>query len=230
MPRKITRAVAYYRTSSRTNAGPDKDSIKRQRAAVTSYAKTNKVRIVEEYNDPAISGTDPVQARPGFAALLDRIAGNGIDLLLVESPDRFARDLGVQIAGHDLLKTLGVELVPVSCPDHFREDTPTARLIRDVLGAVSQFDKAQTVAKLKAARDRKSQELGRYVAGRQPPPDETVALAKRLARKPRLGRRRSLRWIGEELARLGHTTMKGGEPTGNAYGPDAVARMLGRRK
>src|SRR2546430_16860445 len=45
-------------------------------------------------------------------AVLDRIAGNGVRVILVESPDRFARDLSVQITGHDYLRSLGVELVP----------------------------------------------------------------------------------------------------------------------
>ena len=42
MPRKeLSKAVAYFRTSSATNVGPDKDSLKRQRAAVlTSFAKS----------------------------------------------------------------------------------------------------------------------------------------------------------------------------------------------
>jgi hypothetical protein len=73
----------------------------------------------------------------------------------VESPDRFARDLAVQLAGHDHLRKLGVTLIPATAPDFFTEDTPTAVLVRQVLGAIAQFEKATTVAKLKAARDRK---------------------------------------------------------------------------
>ena len=53
------------------------------------------------------------------------------------------------------LKALGVSLIPTTAPDHFTTDTPTSILIRQVLGAVAQFEKAALVAKLKAARDRK---------------------------------------------------------------------------
>ena len=73
-----------------------------------------------------MSGADPVTDRPGFKAMLDRIAGNGVRMILVESPDRFARDLAVQLAGHDYLKQLGVELVPTSAPDFFTT-TPRPR-------------------------------------------------------------------------------------------------------
>ena len=61
----------------------------------------------------------------------------------------------MQLAGHDYLRSLGVELVPASAPDFFTEDTPTAVLVRQVLGAIAQFEKASLVAKLRAARERK---------------------------------------------------------------------------
>jgi hypothetical protein len=35
---------------------------------------------------------------------------------IVETPDRFARDLAVQLAGHDHLNRLGVTLIPASAP------------------------------------------------------------------------------------------------------------------
>ena len=58
----------------------------------------------------------------------------------------------VQLAGHDMLKAKGVTLVAASAPLHFIEDTPTAVLVRQVLGAVAEFEKTTLVAKLAAAR------------------------------------------------------------------------------
>ena len=52
-------------------------------------------------------GSDPVAARPGFADMLAAIAADSVRTIIVESPDRFARDLAVQLAGHDHLKRLG---------------------------------------------------------------------------------------------------------------------------
>ena len=48
MSRKKIEAVAYLRTSSATNAsiGIDKDSDKRQRVAITSFAKLGEKRLV----------------------------------------------------------------------------------------------------------------------------------------------------------------------------------------
>src|SRR6516164_4604721 len=98
MARNKIPAIAYFRTSSKSNVGTDKDSDKRQRAAVEGFAKANGYEIVAEFYDAGVSGTDPVAERPGFAAMLDRIAGNGVRTIIVESPDRFARDLAVQLA------------------------------------------------------------------------------------------------------------------------------------
>jgi hypothetical protein len=47
--------------------------------------------------------------------MLDRLAANGVRTILVESPDRFARDLTVQLIGHDF--PLGVDLIPTTSPD-----------------------------------------------------------------------------------------------------------------
>ena len=63
---KLTPAVAYYRTSSAANVGPDKDSLARQRAAVTAYAKARGLEVVREFHDAAVSGADPIDRRPGF--------------------------------------------------------------------------------------------------------------------------------------------------------------------
>ena len=77
MYRRVEPAVAYLRTSSATNVGIDKDSDKRQRAAIEVFAKQAGFTIVGEYYDAAVSGADPVDQRPGFAEMLLQLAANG---------------------------------------------------------------------------------------------------------------------------------------------------------
>src|SRR4051795_11950994 len=96
--------VAYFRTSSAANVGSDKDTVQRQRDAVTAYAEAHGLEIVREFYDAAVSGADPVDQRSGFIELLEYVHGNGARTILVENPSRFARDLAVQLAGYDLLK------------------------------------------------------------------------------------------------------------------------------
>ena len=114
------------------------------------------------------------------------------------------RDLAVQIAGHDLLKERGIQLIPVDAPDHFTDETPTANMVRQILGAVSEFEKASLVQKLRKARERKKAETGRC-EGRKPVPEVVVKKAKLLRRKNRrTGKRRSLRKVATELAEIGY--------------------------
>jgi hypothetical protein len=41
----------------------------------------------------------PIETRPGFASLLDRIEGNGVRTVIVEDASRFARKLVTQELG-----------------------------------------------------------------------------------------------------------------------------------
>jgi DNA invertase Pin-like site-specific DNA recombinase len=225
MARELTPAVAYLRTSSAANVGADKDSDKRQRGAIEAFAKRAGFIIVAEYYDAAVSGADPVSRRPGFVEMLQRLASNGAKTIIVESPDRFARDLAVQLAGHDMLKDLGIAIIPASAPDFFIEDTPTAVLVRQVLGAIAQFEKASAVAKLAVARKRKREREGRC-EGRKPlsvTRPEVVALARKLRRRRPKGGQLSLRAVSNELARRGFLNEQG-----KPYAAKSVASMLGR--
>jgi DNA invertase Pin-like site-specific DNA recombinase len=220
--KKTVLAIGYCRTSSATNVGADKDSEVRQRLAIEAFANRAGYEIAptDWFYDADVKGADPVTERPGFKAMIERIAGNGVRTVLVEDAGRFARDLIVQLTGHDYLRKLGVTLIAVNAPDHFLEDTPTAVLIRQVLGAVAQFEKSNLVAKLKGARDRRKAKLGqcegrKTILERDP---RIVAAAKALARGDR---KLSLREIAAELEAQGFVTKKG-----TRFAPSVVASML----
>jgi DNA invertase Pin-like site-specific DNA recombinase len=222
--KEFRKAVAYLRTSSATNVGEDKDSDRRQRDAINRYAKAAGYEIVDEYYDKAVKGVDPVGDRPAFAEMLERLLSNGAKTIIVESPDRFARDLMVQLAGHDMLKAKGIALIAASSPQHFIEETPTAVLVRQVLGAIAQFDKTSLVAKLAAARNRKRKATGGKVEGRKSHLEErpeVVALAKQLRRKKPKGGQMSLREISVALAAAGHLNERG-----KPCNPNSIAHML----
>jgi DNA invertase Pin-like site-specific DNA recombinase len=214
-------AVGYTRTSSAANVGDDKDSVIRQRKAIQAYANRAGYRIVAWFDDPAVAGSDTIDSRPGFMAALEKISGNGVRTIIVETANRFARDLIVQETGWKRLNAEGITLIAADSPDQFVDDTPTAVLIRQILGAVAQFDKAMTVAKLRGARERKRRKTGNKVEGRKSYAEtnpELVALARRLSdQHPRL----SLRGISTELSAAGFST-----PKGNPYSASAVASML----
>ena len=197
---------------------------------IAKFAASAGVSVVEEFTDEGVSGTRPLADRPGLSALLARILGNGVRVVLVEKADRLARDLieaelilrelskaGVQVieaeGGHDL-----------SAGD---DANPTAKLIRQVLGAVAEFEKSALVAKLRAARNRVRAERGRC-EGPAPYgelPEEAAGLTRllQLARKPRGKPRRSLREIARILDEEGVPTR-----TGAAWSASSVQLILRR--
>jgi DNA invertase Pin-like site-specific DNA recombinase len=204
-------AIAYLRTSSAANVGADKDSDRRQREAIQAFARRAGYDLVGEFYDAAVSGADAIDTRPGFAAMLERIEGNGVRTIIVETASRFARDLMVQEVGHAKLRQRGIDLIAADNPASFIDATPTAKLVRQVLGAISEFDKAMTVAKLRGARERKRREAGKC-EGRKSHAElnpDLVREAKRLRRRSPKGHQRSLRDVAAELERLGYFNERG---------------------
>jgi DNA invertase Pin-like site-specific DNA recombinase len=230
-----TPAMAYLRTSSAANVGADKDSDKRQRVAIEAFARLSGFEIVAEFYDQAVSGADAIDGRPGFVAMLKHVEASGARTIIVETANRFARDLMVQEVGHASLRKSGIELIAADSPTAFLDDTPTAVLVRQVLGAIAQFDKAMIVSKLRGARERLRKERGKC-EGRKTRVErlnsdseaakavlDGIALATRLHRaSPKTGKRRSLRTISSELAAAGYLNERG-----RPFDPKSVGRMLG---
>lgn len=143
--------------------------------------------------------------------------------ILVETASRFARDLMVQEVGFAMLKERGIEIVAADSPTSFLDDTPTAVLIRQLLGSVAQYEKAMLVSKLKGARDRKKAQ-GYRVDGPKPYAEtdpELIVLARKLHGYPVNGRRRSLRQVAQELPARGHLA-KSGKP----FSASAIKRFV----
>jgi DNA invertase Pin-like site-specific DNA recombinase len=216
-------AVAYLRTSSAANVGADKDSDRRQRDAITSFAERSGFVIVEEFYDAAVSGADPIDVRPGFRALLERIVGNGVRTVLVEDASRFARTLMTQEAGIATLGGLGVRVLTSRGDDLTDSDDEMRVAMRQIAGVFSQLEKTRLVKKLAAARARK-RAAGHKVEGRRGHADlrpDVVRMAKRLHAKPRKGARLSLREIARRLADAGHKNANG-----RPFNPASVKAMV----
>ena len=153
MDKKI---VGYYRTSSKSSSGEDKDSGKRQRHSVHTFCKSKGWDVVNEFWDKGISGTIDVLNRPSFVEMLGYCEENEIDTIVFENSSRLSRDLICMETGFQYLSGLGYTLISVDSPETFVENTPTSVLIRQVLGCISQFEKSSLVEKLRVSRKRKS--------------------------------------------------------------------------
>jgi DNA invertase Pin-like site-specific DNA recombinase len=217
----MIKAIGYYRTSSASNVGDDKDSLTRQKLAVERYAKQAGYTIVDELYDAAVSGADALDDRPGFAEALRRIAANGVRTIIVETASRFARDLIVAETGFRRLCEAGITLIAADAPNSFLDDTPTSVFIRQVLAAVQQLDRTMTVAKLRGARQRKKA-TGVKVDGRKSYAEKVPATVARAKALRAAGM--TLKQVTQQMTIEGFRTASGAP-----YQMSAVGRMISGR-
>ncbi len=153
---------SYIRVSGKSQIagdGPD-----RQRDSIKYFCDSQKLNLLGEKFEKGVSGTVDVMDRPAFREILDevesrrRAKGEVVDAIVVERADRLARDLMIS---EMLLKECRERNLKVFSADRgalidIASDgsDPTQVLIRQVISAISQWEKTMLVLKLKKARDR----------------------------------------------------------------------------
>ncbi len=148
------KCVSYYRTSSLTNVGEDKDSLKRQKSVVHRWCRNNGYEIEGEFYE-TMSGDNEILTRPKFVEMLDFCDSQDVKTIVFENTTRFSLDLICMETGYVYLKGLGYTLISSESPESFVDDSPTSVLIRRVLGCLSDFEKSSIVEKLRGSRMRK---------------------------------------------------------------------------
>ena len=149
-----TKCVSYYRTSSSTNTGEEKDSLKRQKSVVHRYCDNNGYEIEGEFYE-TLRGDGEILSRPKFMEMMEFCDSNDVKTIVFENTTRFSRDLICSETGYVYLKGLGFTLISSESPESFVDDTPTSVLIRRVLSCLSDFEKNSIVEKLRGSRLRK---------------------------------------------------------------------------
>src|SRR5690349_12599294 len=160
----MTKAFAYLRVSGKGQV--QGDGFPRQLAAIKQYAATHEIKVVRVFREEGVCGATELENRPALLEMLEALAANGTKLVLIEKLDRLARDLMVQETIIGDLRKRGFELISVTEPDLLQND-PTRILMRQIFGAIAQYEKAMIVAKLRGARQRIKAKTGRC-EGRKP--------------------------------------------------------------
>jgi DNA invertase Pin-like site-specific DNA recombinase len=189
-----------------------------QEQAIRAWARTHKHRVVLWSRDEGVSGSNGLETRHGLLEALSAVHDGTAQGLVVFRLDRLARDLVVQEGLLAELRRLGAEVFSTSAAEsaYVTDDPndPSRKLIRQVLGAVAEYEKAMVVFRLRMGRERKAQK-GQY-AGRGSPPlgfraedrelvpdeEEQKALERILALR---AEGRSYRFIAETLHAEGYT-------------------------
>jgi DNA invertase Pin-like site-specific DNA recombinase len=195
----------YLRVSSKGQV--EGSGLDRQETNIKSFCKSSKLPLDDFFSDNGVSGT--TEDRDGLTRLL--ITANEGDIVVFEKLDRLARDLMVQETIIKQFQSKGVILKSVKDGEDLLDDKPERIMIRQILGAVYQYDKSQIVEKLRVSRERIRQDKGKC-EGRKSTKEknpELFSLIKRLHRKPRQGKRLSYSQISDRLNRMGMTTLTG---------------------
>jgi site-specific DNA recombinase len=174
-----TKAFSYLRTSGKGQIG--NDGFPRQRDAVNRYAKANRIEVVQEFSDEAVSGTTDAIDRPGLTDMFVALKANGVRTVICESATRLARDLMISEIILAEFRKLNVKVISADGGIDLTlgNDDPSGKLIRQILGAVAEWEKCALVQKLRASRLRIRRAGGRC-EGKKPyghTPDEAKVVA-----------------------------------------------------
>ena len=114
-----------------------------QERAIKDYCKAAGLRLVGVLRDEGQSGSNGLEARVGLAKALAALKAGEASTLVVYRMDRLARDLILQETLVQRLRDQGTPVRSASEPDLDTDtDDPTKVLIRQIIGAVSQYERA----------------------------------------------------------------------------------------
>ena len=171
----MTECFAYLRVSGK---GQTKgDGFRRQFIAIRKYCKANDLQIIRVFKERGITGKSDLEDRPALSELFAALDANGTRTVVIEKLDRLARFLMVQETIIADMRKKGYTLLSAYEPDLCSDD-PSRTFMRQIFGAIAQYDAAITVLKLRGARERirarDSKCEGRKAFGERPDERQTL--------------------------------------------------------
>jgi DNA invertase Pin-like site-specific DNA recombinase len=140
-----TVAIGYCRVSTdEQQLGPIA-----QKDAMQAWATARGVRLVVIHEDLGVSGGAELDRCPGLLAALGAVQDHGAGLLLVAKRDRLARDVVKAAMVESLAKRAGARVV--SADGVGDGDDPAAQLLRTMVDAFAQNERAMTRSRVRAA-------------------------------------------------------------------------------
>lgn len=156
----MKKVFVYTRIS--TEAQTDGGGIERQIAECRKFCESQGWNIVREFIEQK-SGTVSAFDRPVLSELVS-LCGDAFDVntIVVERADRLARDLIVSELFFQECKKLGLEVYAADCGQELvnAEGDASRKMIRQILGAVSEWNKNEIAKKLLAGRKRTAEKTG----------------------------------------------------------------------
>ncbi len=143
-------AIAYYRFSSHSQ---NDASIDQQRELAHDWADAHGFKIVQEYEDAAISGT--TDARPGFQQMLSEVAKIRPHTLIMWKTDRLGRDKYVLAMAKKKIRDAGCEIHLLA--EHIPTEGPEGVLIEGLMEAMAEYYSRQLSQNIQRGMDYNAQ-------------------------------------------------------------------------
>ncbi len=149
-----TKAFSYLRVSGKGQITGD--GFPRQRESINNYCLNNNIEIEREFIENGVSGTKDAFDREALTEMFVALKASDVRLVLVERADRLARDLMISEILLGEFRKVGIKVISAECGTELtvQDNDPTKKLIRQVLGSISEWEKSIIVQKLRAARMR----------------------------------------------------------------------------
>lgn len=162
------RALAYLRVSTDDQAL----GLEAQRSAIERWAKLAGVDVVQWYTDDGVSGGAALEDRPQLLAALTDLHMHRAGVFVVARRDRLARDVAVSLAVEQLVLKRGAKIQAADGAGN--GDSPEARLMRVMLDAFAEYERAvirlRIVAAMRAKKAR-GERVGTVPYGSEVGPD-----------------------------------------------------------
>jgi DNA invertase Pin-like site-specific DNA recombinase len=224
----LRKVVGYLRVS--TTEQVEGFGLDVQRKAIEEYCRKRRLRLVDVLSDEGQSGSNGLDRRVGLAEALALVERGDVKGIVVYRLDRLARDLLLQETVMGRMRSAGAVVLSVTEPDVDSDDA-TRVLVRQVLGAISQYERAVIKGRMMAGKAAKVA-TGGYGGGRPAfgkvakdkslvddvDERQTIELIRRLRDKGL-----SLRQIAEHLEQAGLHSK-----SGQHWFPTQVKRVLDR--
>jgi site-specific DNA recombinase len=224
----VIRAAIYARVSTDEQAERYGLSSQVHDLRALAARKGYTVPAGAEFLDDGYSGAE--LDRPALGRLRDVVRAKAIDVVLIHDPDRLSRRLPHQLLLLDEFDRRGCRVEFVTTP---REDTPEGRLLLNVKGIISEYEREKIRERTQRGKREKARRgliVASYPYGYRPDPEapgrlvvhEAEGEIVRLIYRLLVDEQRSTRAIVVELRRLGIQPARG-----RRWGPTSVRRILG---
>lgn len=150
----------YVRVS--TEEQRERQSIQTQREFAARYCGLHQLHVFETYADDGLSGTVPIEQRPGTIRLLADARKGKFDQLLVYKLDRLGRETLLILKAVDELKKLGVRVR--SMTEEFDSATAAGNLMLTLLSGFAAHER-EVIRERSVAGTNRLAEVGAWLGG-----------------------------------------------------------------